>query len=98
MSLHYKNMLSSSSLCKNKEVLARNGGGKFRKEMCLYICISSSEDSLLNMTPPFSSFQFGLGNPFVSRLTFYKFISWVVFDSMLPRLSLCHPYVQEKFE
>jgi hypothetical protein len=28
MSLHYKHMLSSSSLCKNKEVLARNGGGK----------------------------------------------------------------------
>jgi hypothetical protein len=27
MNLHLKNMLSSSSLCKNKEVLARNGGG-----------------------------------------------------------------------
>jgi hypothetical protein len=28
-------MLSSSSLHKNKEVLARNGGGKFGKEMYL---------------------------------------------------------------
>ena len=28
MSLHYKHMLSSSILFKNKEVLARNGGGK----------------------------------------------------------------------
>jgi hypothetical protein len=28
MSLHYKHMLSSSILHKNKEVLARNGGGK----------------------------------------------------------------------
>jgi hypothetical protein len=28
MSLHYKHMLSSLSLCKNKEVLTRNGGGK----------------------------------------------------------------------
>ena len=28
MSLHYKHMLSSSSLRKNKEVLARNGEGK----------------------------------------------------------------------
>jgi hypothetical protein len=27
MSLQFKHMLSSSSLCKNKEVLARNGGG-----------------------------------------------------------------------
>jgi hypothetical protein len=26
-------MLSSSSLCKNKEVLARNGGGKIGKEI-----------------------------------------------------------------
>ena len=28
MNLHLNHMLSSSSLCKNKEVLARNGGGK----------------------------------------------------------------------
>jgi hypothetical protein len=27
----------------------------------------------------------GLGNPFVSRLAFRKFIYWVVLESMLPR-------------
>jgi hypothetical protein len=38
----------------------------------------------------------GLGNPFVSRLTFCKFISWVILESMLPRPLSCHSYVQEK--
>jgi hypothetical protein len=42
-------MLSSSSLHKNKEVLARNGGGKIGKEM--YLNMYSVEESLLNMTP-----------------------------------------------
>jgi hypothetical protein len=42
-------MLSFSSLRKNKEVLARNGGGKIGKEMCLNLY--SMEESLLNMTP-----------------------------------------------
>jgi len=42
MSLYYKHMLSSSSLCKNKEVLARNGGGKFGKEMCFCTGVSGS--------------------------------------------------------
>jgi hypothetical protein len=37
-----------------------------------------------------------LGNSFVSRLTFCKFISWVVFESMLPRPLSCCSYVQEK--
>jgi hypothetical protein len=37
-----------------------------------------------------------LGNSFVSRLTFWKFISWVVLESMLPRPLSCHSYVQEK--
>ena len=32
MRLYYKHMLSSSSLHKNKEVLARNGGGKLGKK------------------------------------------------------------------
>jgi hypothetical protein len=45
---------------------------------------------------PCSSFESGLGNPFVSRLTYYKVISWVVFESMLPRPLSCHSYVQEK--
>jgi hypothetical protein len=44
MSLHYKHMLSSSSLRKNKEVLARNGGGKIGKEMC--INLYSMEESI----------------------------------------------------
>ena len=38
-----KNMLSSSSLRKNNEVLTRNGGGKFGKEMCLCICVSGNK-------------------------------------------------------
>jgi hypothetical protein len=38
----------------------------------------------------------GLGNPFVSRLTIYKFICWVLLESMLPRPLSCHSYVQEK--
>ena len=38
----------------------------------------------------------GLGNSFISRLTFCKFISWVVFESMFPRPLSCRSYVQEK--
>jgi hypothetical protein len=30
-------MLFFSSLRENKEVLARNGGGKFGKEMCFFV-------------------------------------------------------------
>jgi hypothetical protein len=40
--------------------------------------------------------QSRLGNPFVSCLTIHKFISWVFFESMLPRPLLCHSYAQEK--
>jgi hypothetical protein len=36
-------MLSSSCLCKNKEVLARNGGGNFGKGICLRIQINGSK-------------------------------------------------------
>jgi hypothetical protein len=39
--------------------------------------------------------KYGLVNSFVSRLTFYRFISWVVFESMLPRPLSCRSYVQE---
>jgi hypothetical protein len=35
---------------------------------------------------PYSSFEFGLGNPLVSHLTCYKIISWVIFESVLPSL------------
>jgi hypothetical protein len=45
---------------------------------------------------PCSSFESGLGNPFVSHLTSYKVISWVVFESMLSRPLSCRSYVQEK--
>jgi hypothetical protein len=38
----------------------------------------------------------GLGNPFVSCLTFHKFISWVIFESMPPRPLSFRSYVQEK--
>ena len=44
MRLHYKHILSSSSLHKNKEVLARNGGGEIGKEM--YLNLYSMEESL----------------------------------------------------
>ena len=68
--LYDKHMLSYSSLCKNKEVLTRNGGGKLK----LFIsCVGSM--SLLNMalvcirvrlgTSHFVIFAFmGLGNLF----------------------------------
>ena len=36
-------MLSSSSFCKNKEVLAKNGGGNFGKGMCFRIRINGSK-------------------------------------------------------
>jgi hypothetical protein len=47
------------------------------------------------MTPPFI-IVFELGNPFFSRLTIQKFISWVLLESMLPRPLLCRSYLQEK--
>jgi hypothetical protein len=49
MSLQFKHMLCSSILCKNKEVLAINGGGKIGKEM--YLDLYFTKESLLNMTP-----------------------------------------------
>jgi hypothetical protein len=42
MILHYTHMLSSPRLPKHKEVLARNGGGEFGKEMCLCTYVSGS--------------------------------------------------------
>ena len=49
-----KNMLSSSSLRKNKEVLVRNGGGNFWKEMCLCIHVSGSNSRSWIWHPPSS--------------------------------------------
>jgi len=91
-----KHMLSSSSLHKNKEVLTRNGGGKFGKGMCLCICINGSKHRSWTWNPA-SPLESGLGNWFVSCLSFCKFISRVVFESILPRSLLCHSYVQAKF-
>jgi hypothetical protein len=43
MRLQFKHMLFSSSLCKNKEVLARKDGGEIGKEM--YLNLYSMEES-----------------------------------------------------
>jgi hypothetical protein len=87
-------MLSSSSLHKNKEVLARNGGGKLRNKhvfvfMLVAVIVTLKDDIAFIIVS-------GLGNPFISHLTIYKFICWVLLDSMLPRPLSCHSYVQEK--
>jgi hypothetical protein len=47
---------------------------------------------------PYSSFESRLGNPFVSRSNFYKVISWVIFELVLPSPWSYHSYVQEKFK
>jgi hypothetical protein len=93
MCLHYNHMLSSSSLSKNKEVLAKNGGGKFRKK-CVSISLLVEVKSLLKMKPTFITI-FRLGNPFVSHFTIQNFICWVLLESMLPINFTCHSYVGE---
>ena len=95
MILHYKHMLSSSSLHKNKEVLTRNGGGKFGKGICFSSSYWLEVSVTLEHETPYSSFEAGLGNPFVSHSICYKVIPCVVFESMLSNLWSCHPYVQE---
>jgi hypothetical protein len=72
-----------------------NSTGENLGKKCVYVSVSVAILVTLEHDTPFLSFESGLGNPFVSRLTFCKFTSWVVFESMLPRLSSCHPYVQE---
>ena len=89
-------MLSSSSLHKNKEVLARNGGGKFGKGICFSYSYWLAVSVALEHNTPYSSFEAGLGNPFVSHSICYKVIPYIVFESMLPNHWSCHSYVQEK--
>jgi hypothetical protein len=96
MSLHFKHMLSSSSLFKNKEVLTKNGGGEIRKQICLNLY--SMEESLLKMTP------FHLLCVYVGKsaslliILLYKITNWYVIpivESVFPRELLCCQYVQK---
>ena len=97
-------MISSSSLCKNKEVLARNGGGKWRLFISCVIIIS-----LLNMTLIYSSCRvgisslchfasMGLGNSFSSHsiTNFVNMTSDPIWVKCCQILESCRRYVQEK--
>jgi hypothetical protein len=68
-------------------------GGDLGKK-CVSIFVLVAVIVSLEHDTPFI-IESGLGNPFVSRLTFCKFISWVISESMLPRPLSCHSYVQE---
>jgi hypothetical protein len=70
--------------------------GEILGKGCAFVFVLVAVSVALEHDTPCSSFESGLGNPFVSRLTCYKVISWVVFESMLPRPLSCHSYVQEK--
>ena len=86
-------MLSSSSLRKNKEVLARDGGGKIGKEM--YLNLYSVEESLLNMIP-FHSLCVGKSTCLLIILL-YKITNRSVIhvvESVFPRQFSCRQYVQ----
>ena len=97
-------MVSSSSLCKNKEVLTKNGGGKWK----LFIsCVGSM--SLLNMTLVYSSCQvgisslchfasMGLGNPFASHsiTNFFNMTSDPILVKCYQIPESCRQYFQEK--
>ena len=97
-------MISSSSLCKNKEVLAINGGAKWN----LFVsCVDSM--SLLNMTLICSSCQvgiyslchfssMGLGNLFSSHsiTNIFNMTSNPIWVKCCQIPESCHWYVQEK--
>jgi hypothetical protein len=91
-------MLSSSILCKYKEVLALNGGGEILLKGYVFVFILMAVRVALEHDTPYLSFESGLGNPFVSHSNFYKVIYWVVFESVLPSPWSCRSYVQEKFK
>jgi hypothetical protein len=74
----------------SREMVGENLGKKYLSIFVLVAVIVSLEHDT-----PFI-IESRLGNPFASRLTFRKFISWVVFESILPRPLSCHSYVQEK--
>jgi hypothetical protein len=95
-----KDEITSTSICYppqacvkikrySPEMVGENLGKKCVSIFLLVVVIVSLEHDT-----PFV-IQSGLGNPFVSCLTFCKFISWVVSKSMLPIPLSCHSYVQE---
>jgi hypothetical protein len=64
----------------------------------VFVFVLMAVSVALEHDTPYSSFESGLGNPFVSRPTCYKVISWVIFESVLPSPWSCRSYVQEKFK
>jgi hypothetical protein len=71
--------------------------GEILGKGCVFIFILMEVSFSLEHDTPYSLFEAGLGNPFVSHSTSYKVISWVFPDSVLPSPWSCHSYVQEKF-
>jgi hypothetical protein len=71
--------------------------GEILGKGCVFVFILMAVSVALEHDTPYSSFESGLGNPFVSRLTCYKVISWVVFESVLPSPWSFRSYVQEMF-
>jgi hypothetical protein len=69
-------------------------GGKLGKK-CVSVFVLVAVIVTLEHDIPFIIVS-GLGNPFISHLTFFKFIYWVILESMLPRPLSCHSYVQDK--
>jgi hypothetical protein len=92
-------MLSSSRLCKNKEVLAINGGGKIGKEM--HLNLYYLEKSPLNMTP-FHSLCVQVGkSACLLIILLYTITNWsviLVVESVFPRQLSCHQYVQREVQ
>ena len=72
--------------------------GEILGKGCVFVFILMAVSIDLEHDTPYSSFESRLGNPFVSRLTCYKVISWVVFESMLLSPWSYRSYVQENFE
>jgi hypothetical protein len=71
--------------------------GEILGKGCVFVFILMAVSVALEHDTPYSLFEAGLGNPFVSHSTCYKVISWVVSESVLPSPWSCHSYVQEKF-
>lgn len=98
MSLYDKHMLSSLSLCKNKEVLVSNGGGEWERKIHIlylkrqYVALEHDTLSLFHVRvwkSIFLSFDHTL-------LKVYVLISGPILSQMLPSQMSCHQYVQEK--
>ena len=70
--------------------------GKILGKKCVFVLVLVAVIVSLEHDTPFI-IESGLENSFVSRLAFRKFISWVIFESMLPRPLSGRSYVQEKF-